>query len=302
MLTSNNYSILFSYQINLLCTIMLVVSIVMILLAVYGYWAAYSINITHLSMFWGILIACALFLMVVGVLGITLPRRIRKAGCGSTYYPSMSAINYTASKAKRTICQNCTCYYNVTNSSANISTYNTNSTDISLPVRAQNCTNWEVTAYDDTLASLERDFSCAAWCPGTVGAIYLMTNVNNGVPSRSCFNAVMEWFELFCRRISIPAFIFAGAIVVIEAMVWWNLCEIVDMRTEYVLATTGKSAPIINNTTYEMTVLPQPVVQVPYQPPPPPMPVYNQYPYQPSGNISSLAEINPYYPQQQQYR
>lgn len=154
MLTSNNYSILFGSQTNLLCTIMLVVSIVMILVAVYGFWGAYKPNVTHLSAFWGILVLCAVFLMVVGVLGVALPKKIRVKGCGSTYYNSMSGINYTATNAVRTICQNCSCFYNISISSANVSAYNTNSTDAGLPVRAQNCTGWTITPYDDTLASI----------------------------------------------------------------------------------------------------------------------------------------------------
>lgn len=159
---------------------MLIISIIMILLAGFGIWGAYKLNPNYLSAFWGVLFACALFLIVVGVLGIVFPKRIKVKGCGSTYYSSIGAMNETATRAVKAICQNCTCFYNITNSSAPVSAYNINSTDPSLPTRAQMCTNWTSTKWDDIMATLERDFSCASWCPGTLGVIYLMSNVNYG--------------------------------------------------------------------------------------------------------------------------
>lgn len=68
-----------------------------------------------------------------------------------------------------------------------MSLYNTNNTNSALPTRAPKCENWTKTAYDDLLENLESSFSCAGWCPGTKGNIYLMTNVNNGVPSSACY-------------------------------------------------------------------------------------------------------------------
>lgn len=78
---------------------MLIVSVVMILVAIYGFWGSRSPNPVHLSAFWGVLILCAVFLMIVGVLAISLPKRLAVAGCASTFYPQMAGINITATKA-----------------------------------------------------------------------------------------------------------------------------------------------------------------------------------------------------------
>lgn len=154
MLSTTNWSELFSYQINLLCTFFLVVSIIMILGAAYGFWAGYRCLDIHLSIFWGLMILCAFILMVIGVLGITLPARMRNDGCGSTYYQQMSAINVTATQAIQTICASCTCFYNTSNSSVSPAGLTYDPLLVNLPVKAQSCSTWSITSYDDILANM----------------------------------------------------------------------------------------------------------------------------------------------------
>ena len=155
MLTSDNWAIIFSYQINILCTFMIVAACIMILGGIYGAWAAYASRNNHLSGYYGVAILSALLLMVCGVLAISLPLRVKVAGCGAPAYPVIAGINATATQALQLICQtNCQCYYNGSTTSPNMTTYVISSTMNSLPVRAQNCTGWVPTPYDELMGTI----------------------------------------------------------------------------------------------------------------------------------------------------
>lgn len=135
---------------------MIVAGSIMIIGGIYGAYAAYHLSNNHLSGFFGIMILSSFLLMISGVLGFALPLRVITAGCGSTLYPVISSLNYTATLASKVICVSCTCYINSTAMPLDKITnrgYNYNTMDSTIATKAQDCTNdWEKTTYDDLYA------------------------------------------------------------------------------------------------------------------------------------------------------
>lgn len=116
MITTNNWGTIFSYQINLMCTFMIVAGCLLIIGGIYGIWATHAKSNTHLSGYFGVMILCSLLLLVAAVLGVALPWRVIVGGCGSPIYPVISGLNGTATQAINRLCQSsCQCYADLNN-------------------------------------------------------------------------------------------------------------------------------------------------------------------------------------------
>lgn len=94
---------------------------------------------------------------------------------------------------------------------------NTTATDTSKPVRSQDCSNtgWNtapLTGGDTVMGYLEPLLSCSSWCNVSSSPleIYRFSNVNNGIPTSYCYDAVQNNVRAYSRTGYIVGFTMTG--------------------------------------------------------------------------------------------
>ncbi len=88
-----------------------------------------------------------------------------------------------------------------------------------LPVNAQNCETWSNLTFPVTpqLLLIETFFHCSGWCnvDPNYNLYYLFSNINNGIPEKSCVDAFVEFFDNFGNILEFSSFLVSGILFLI---------------------------------------------------------------------------------------